>query len=155
MLAPGVFIRYMIAAGGLHLLHAVSLHLRRAAYSAKLLFTRKGRRIEKLRQQLFSSNTYEERQAVGQVLDQIEGHDKWRDDPVSDLFDYQRVLNKTKLYEQLQADNDIEGLMIHLRAGLLRKHWGLANEELYTVSHGKSHPSQTSSLIPPPTPSWH
>ncbi|RHY32870.1 hypothetical protein DYB32_002145 [Aphanomyces invadans] len=39
------------------------------------------------------------------------------------------------MYRRLQSERDIMGIMFALRAGLLRKHWGLGNPRLYGVSH--------------------
>lgn len=35
------------------------------------------------------------------------------------------------------SEKDIVGIMFALRAGLLRKHWGLGHPQLYAVSQGE------------------
>jgi TAG lipase/steryl ester hydrolase/phospholipase A2/LPA acyltransferase len=136
VLVPDVFARYLCATFLLHIVYEVQSVARQVLGSACLRLTAKGRRALRLQQQLENVKTFQERQSIAGELDKLEGKDKWREDPASRLFQFERVMNKTQMYKRLKLENDVMGLMFALRAGLLRKHWGLGNPRLYSVSNG-------------------
>lgn len=135
LLVPDVFARYLLATFMLHIFYELKSIVRQASRNAFLRLTPSGRRRLRLKQQLENVKTFRERQTIAGELDKLEGKDKWREHPASRLFLYERVLNKTQMYKRLMAENDVIGLMFSLRAGLLRKHWGLGNPKLYSVSN--------------------
>ncbi|KAI9912473.1 hypothetical protein PsorP6_006140 [Peronosclerospora sorghi] len=132
---PDVFTRYLCATFMLHIVYELQSLARNVLGNAWLRLTERGRRTLRLREQLESAKTFQERQFFAGELDKLEGKDKWRANPVSGLFLYERVINKTQMYKRLKFENDVKGLMFSLRAGLLRKHWGLGNPRLYSVSN--------------------
>ncbi|KAE9049628.1 hypothetical protein PR003_g3091 [Phytophthora rubi] len=135
VLVPDVFARYLCATFLLHIVYELQSVARQVLGSSCLRLTAKGRRTLRLRQQLENVKTFQERQSIAGELDKLEGKDKWREDSASGLFLYERVMNKTQVYKRLKLENDVMGLMFALRAGLLRKHWGLGNPRLYSVSN--------------------
>lgn len=135
LLVPDVFVRYLCASFVLHIVYEISSSSKRQLRRLVMQLTARGRKTARLMRQLENANTFMERQAIAGELDKMQGHDKWRDNPQSKLFLYERVINKTLMYKRLLSENDVNGLMFALRAGLLRKHWGLGNPNLYSVSH--------------------
>ncbi|CEG44835.1 triacylglycerol lipase [Plasmopara halstedii] len=135
LLVPDVFARYLCATFMLHIIYELQSIFRRALGNTFLRLTVKGRRTLRLRQQLENVKTFQERQTIAGELDKLEGMDKWRENPASGLFLYERMMNKTEMYKRLKLENDVIGLMFSLRAGLLRKHWGLGNPKLYSISN--------------------
>ncbi|KAJ0394490.1 hypothetical protein P43SY_009535 [Pythium insidiosum] len=135
VLVPDVFARYLCASFLLHIFYEMNSRARKWLGTACLQLTSRGRKRLRLSRLLEQAKTFQERQAIAGELDKIEGKDKWRENPESSLYLYERVINKTQMYKRLQLENDVMGLMFALRAGLLRKHWGLGNPRLYSVSH--------------------
>ncbi|TYZ65836.1 hypothetical protein PybrP1_008083 [[Pythium] brassicae (nom. inval.)] len=135
VLVPDVIARYVCATVLLHIFYEMHAGLRGWLARACLQLTATGRRTLRLRRQLEAANSFQERQAIAGELDKIDGKDKWREDPASGLFLYDRVINKTQMYKRLQLENDVPGTMFALRAGLLRKHWGIGHPRLYSVSN--------------------
>ncbi|KAG2523691.1 hypothetical protein JM16_005262 [Phytophthora kernoviae] len=135
VLVPDVFARYLCATFVLHIVYELQSIARKVLGLTVLRLTAKGRRTLRLRQQLENVKTFKERQSIAGELDKLEGKDKWREDPSSGLYLYERVINKSQMYKRLRLENDVMGLMFSLRAGLLRKHWGLGNPLLYSVSN--------------------
>lgn len=99
LLVPDVLARYIGATFVLHIVFEVNSRLRKALIKASLTLTAKGRRTLRLRRQLENANSFMERLTIAGELDKIEGKDKWREDPSSDLFLYERILNKTQMYK--------------------------------------------------------
>ncbi|RHY56860.1 hypothetical protein DYB34_008004 [Aphanomyces astaci] len=135
LLVPDVFFRFFAAVVSLQVLFELGAAARRVGLKLLLQCSAKGRQRLKLHTAMERATTLEKRSALGQELDVLEGHDKWRNDPSSGLFLYERVQRKIAMYRRLQSERDIMGIMFSLRAGLLRKHWGLGNPRLYGVSH--------------------
>ncbi|CAH0475274.1 unnamed protein product [Peronospora belbahrii] len=135
VLVPDVFTRYLCVTFVLHIVYEMQSVVCQVVGNTCLKLTVKGRRKLRLRQQLENAKTFQERQSIAGELDKLEGKDKWREDPVSRHFLYKRVIEKTQVYKKLKLENDVRGLMFSLRAGLLRKHWGLGNPRLYSVSN--------------------
>lgn len=99
LLVPDVLARYIGATFVLHIVFEVNSRLRKALVKASLTLTAKGRRTLRLRRQLENASSFMERLTIAGELDKIEGKDKWREDPSSDLFLYERILNKTQMYK--------------------------------------------------------
>ncbi|OQS06498.1 patatin-like phospholipase [Thraustotheca clavata] len=135
LMVPDVFFRYFVATFSLQLLFEAWQLVKQQLLTLWLQCSVKGRRILKLRRKLANAKSLSERQAIGAELDTIEGLDKWRKDPTAGLFHYERVQKKIAMYRRMQAENDVMGIMFSLRAGLLRKHWGLGSPSLYGVSY--------------------
>ncbi|OQR87809.1 patatin-like phospholipase [Achlya hypogyna] len=135
LMVPDVFFRYFVATFSLQMLFELWQLVKKHLVKLWLKCSAKGRRRLKLRTALEKAKTLAEREAVGSELDVIEGHDKWRKDPADGLFHFERVQKKIAMYRRLLSEKDVLGIMFALRAGLLRKHWGLGSPSLYGVSH--------------------
>ncbi|KAH9101798.1 hypothetical protein LEN26_013873 [Aphanomyces euteiches] len=135
LLVPDVFLRFFVATVSLQALFEVWTMAKRFGLRLALQCTANGRKRLKLRTAMENARSLAEQRAIGQELDVLEGHDKWQKDPSSGLFLYERVQSKIAMYQRLQREHDVMGIMFALRAGLLRKHWGLGNPRLYGVSH--------------------
>lgn len=99
VLVPDVFARYLCATFLLHVFYEASAAARGAILNVFMRLTTRGRRTLRLRSQMEGAGTFQERQAIAGELDKIESNDKWRDDPASGLFLYERVMNKTQMYK--------------------------------------------------------
>ncbi|TDH72697.1 uncharacterized protein CCR75_006043 [Bremia lactucae] len=135
LLVPDVFARYLCATFMLHIIYELQSIAQQVLGNAGLRLTFNGRHKLRLRLQLKHAKSFQERQSIAGELDKLENKDKWRKNPASGFFLYKRVMDKTQMYKKLKTENDIMGLMFALRAGLLRKHWGLGNPKLYSVSN--------------------
>ncbi|RLN71997.1 hypothetical protein BBJ28_00024038 [Nothophytophthora sp. Chile5] len=101
VLVPDVFARYLCATFLLHIVYELQSVMRRLVGNACLRLTAKGRRTRRLRQQLENVKTFQERQSIAGELDKLEGKDKWREEPASGLFMYERVINKSQMYKRV------------------------------------------------------
>lgn len=99
LLVPHVFVRYLLATSTLHILYEITKRIRRVMVILINDFTVRGRRINTLRSQLRNAKSYHESQSIGTELDHLEGLDVWREDPESNLYSYQRMILKTKMYQ--------------------------------------------------------
>lgn len=99
VLVPDVFARYLCATFLLHIFYEMNLQFRRFIVHSYMQLTAKGRKTLRLRKQLDNARTFQERLAIAGELDKVEGKDKWREDPASGLFLYERVMNKTQMYK--------------------------------------------------------
>lgn len=135
VLVPDVFVRFLCATFVLHIFYEMKSRAKAALHNAALKLTARGRKQARLTKLMAHARSFQERQTIAGELDKIQGKDRWREDAASGLYLYERVMNKTQVYKRLHLENDVMGLMFALRAGLLRKHWGLGNPRLYSVSH--------------------
>lgn len=99
VLVPDVIARYLCATFVLHIVYEFNAGVRGVITRACMRLTAHGRRTLRLKRQLERARTFQERQAIAGELDKIEGKDKWREDPASGLFLYERVMNKTQMYK--------------------------------------------------------
>ena len=67
-------------------------------------------------------------------MDTIQGKDEWKKREQSPLYDYRLLRRRLKLIQNMQAVNDVEALVHHLRSGLLRGLGGNLHPELYNKS---------------------
>lgn len=107
---PDVFFRFLCANFLLHFFYEMGSSSRAVAINVLMRLTAKGRRTLRLRSQLECANTFQERQSIAGELDKIEGKDKWREDPSSDLFLFDRVINKTEMYKVVLCC--LDGLLV-------------------------------------------
>ncbi|KAL0587608.1 hypothetical protein ABG067_002904 [Albugo candida] len=126
--------RYLWATSVLHVVYEISSIMKSILKKNFLRITSNGRVTIQLSRQIEIAETFTERQAIAFRLDKLQGKDQWRQNPKSNLYLYDRVLKKTRMYKELMSEKDIVGIMFALRAGLLRKHWGLGHPQLYAVS---------------------
>lgn len=133
---PQLLLRYLILTGFLHGFHRMIQWVKQLTRKAYRRFLHSnGRKLRTLEQQLQQANTYAEWKTIGTQLDLAEGRTKWREDPVSSLYPYERVRTKIDLYRYLMMAQDLPTLMFELRAGLQRKQLGFGHRELFQKSH--------------------
>ena len=77
-------------------------------------------RVHELRSRLGKCRTYEEWVRVAKQLDELVGNEAWKREKASPYFDSRLIESKTQYCRSLIESNDIEGVMWHLRKGLLR-----------------------------------
>ncbi len=72
--------------------------------------------------------------AAAEELDRRQGRDDWKDEEVSDDYDWRLVRSRLRQIRQYRLANDVPRLVYHLRQGL---HWNLGNTgnpQLYTYA---------------------
>lgn len=79
-----------------------------------------GSRQQALRRKMHEASTYQEWAQLAKELDVVVGNEKWKTDKRSPFFDHVLIDQKTKLFANLMESNDADGLIWHLRKGLLR-----------------------------------
>lgn len=82
-----------------------------------------------------NATTYDEWLQAAQKLDTIEGHDRWKLQDESDLYDANLIRQRLADMRRLEAENDIEGIMFHLRSGMVRGLGGIGNPRLHTHAY--------------------
>jgi hypothetical protein len=79
-----------------------------------------GSRQHSLRREMKRAPTYNDWAKFAKELDVVVGNDKWKAEKQSPYFDHKLIEQKTELFNHLMQTHDAEGLMWHLRKGLLR-----------------------------------
>ncbi|MDX1381259.1 MAG: DUF3336 domain-containing protein, partial [Xanthomonadales bacterium] len=80
---------------------------------------------------LAEATSYEEWRKAALVLDHLDGHDKWREDPVSSDYDYKLLASRVKLLRKLRRAKDLDRLIFRLREELHGNLGNMANPALY------------------------
>ncbi|TGZ78827.1 patatin-like phospholipase [Ascodesmis nigricans] len=88
-----------------------------------------------LQEQMAEATTYEEWYHAGLQLDAELGLDLWRQNPVSDDYDYKLIYHRLQHLMALKDSHDAMTLSNVLRSGLLRNLGGICSPKLYTQSH--------------------
>jgi NTE family protein len=82
-----------------------------------------------------NATSYNEWLQAAQKLDEIEGHDRWKLQDESELYDANLIRQRLEDMRRLEADNDIQGIMFHLRSGMVRGLGGIGNPRLHTHAY--------------------
>jgi TAG lipase / steryl ester hydrolase / phospholipase A2 / LPA acyltransferase len=77
-----------------------------------------------LNRALVHAHTYQEWLELANAADQAEGLDEWREDDVSDHYDWRLIRSRLRQIRQMRAEGQGAKLRHHLRQGL---HWNLGN----------------------------
>mmetsp|Transcript_54943 Transcript_54943/g.128496 ORF Transcript_54943/g.128496 Transcript_54943/m.128496 type:complete len:598 (-) Transcript_54943:249-2042(-) len=85
--------------------------------------------------QMDYATTFQEWLEAAQKLDEIEGHDKWKEQDESPLYDSQLIRERVEKMKELEEAGDLEGIMFHLRAGMVRGLGGVGNPQLHTHAY--------------------
>jgi predicted acylesterase/phospholipase RssA len=80
---------------------------------------------------LAEATNYEEWRKAALVLDHLDGHDKWREDPVSSDYDHKLLASRVKLLRKLRRAKDVDRLIFRLREELHGNLGNMANPALY------------------------
>jgi hypothetical protein len=89
-------------------------------------------RLKKLRAVMESAASYEEWKVSAVEVDILEGKYRWKDEPKSIHFDYERIEKNLETLRELVDCGDIEAVMRYLRSRLLRNLGGIGNQELHS-----------------------
>ena len=85
-----------------------------------------------VRAKLKEATDYKTWKKLAIQLDQLEGKEEWKKEKESPLYDYELIEFRLNKLRDLRAKGDIHGLVLALRAGLLRNLGGLGNVNLHT-----------------------
>ncbi|KAJ3354530.1 hypothetical protein GGF32_002476 [Allomyces javanicus] len=77
------------------------------------------------------ATSYEQWSAAATTLDQLDGRDEWKRDPVSDLYDYKLLQERLTGLQEARESNDLPQLILLLRTSLSRNLGGMGNPILY------------------------
>jgi predicted acylesterase/phospholipase RssA len=85
---------------------------------------------------LAEATNYEEWLAAALVLDQLDGHEKWREKKESDEYDYKLIASRVRLLKRLRRKRDLDQIIFRLREELHGNLGNMANPSLYQVARG-------------------
>eukprot|EP00286_Rhodomonas_abbreviata_P017672 CAMPEP_0181319332 /NCGR_PEP_ID=MMETSP1101-20121128/17510_1 /TAXON_ID=46948 /ORGANISM="Rhodomonas abbreviata, Strain Caron Lab Isolate" /LENGTH=611 /DNA_ID=CAMNT_0023426915 /DNA_START=49 /DNA_END=1880 /DNA_ORIENTATION=+ len=85
--------------------------------------------------QMDNATSYAQWLEAAQKLDEIEGHDRWKEQAESPLYDSQLIKERLEIMKKLEEANDYEGIMFNLRAGMVRGLGGVGNPVLHTHAY--------------------
>jgi len=94
--------------------------------------------IQKLYLQLDNAKTYREWYQIAYSLDELEGRNQWKVQPLLEnksLYDVDALRARLLEFARLYQYGDVNGLMFAMRAGLVRNLGGICNPELHQKSH--------------------
>ena len=80
---------------------------------------------------LAEATSYDEWRRAALVLDHLDGHDKWRENPVSPDYDHKLLASRVKLLRKLRRAKDLDRLIFRLREELHGNLGNMANPALY------------------------
>lgn len=91
--------------------------------------------LESLEKMLSEAESFEEFNAIGLAIDELNGMDSWKNDDASSFYDYIGLRRRLEYLQSLRKEEDgIHDLKRQLRAGLTRNSGGASNPKLYNVS---------------------
>lgn len=85
-----------------------------------LLLTNSGRKLSYLKDKLKLLNNYDEWKVVAGEIDKIQGHDIWRNEDTSTLYDSKMLQKRIIMTRDMLQRGDVFDLMFRLRGGLAR-----------------------------------
>ena len=89
----------------------------------------------KLRVAIQDVHTLGEFQQLAGALDLLSRNEEWKANPVSTLYDYQRIEYRLLNMRQLREARDIESLVHCLRQDLMKNLGGICDPKLYNISY--------------------
>lgn len=93
---------------------------------------------EKVKEQqrlLKTADSYEEYEAAAAKLDELQGLTPWKDDPQSDIYDWELVQLRTRELREAREQGDVARLLFLVRTGFERNLGNMGDSRLYEVSH--------------------
>jgi NTE family protein len=100
----------------------------------------KRQKIHKILNEMQNAYSYTNWKELALRLDQLNGHDKWRKDNNSTLYDGNVLLTRTRDIQRMIDDGNVFDLMFRLRGGLSRDQYGIQNKQLFMhASAGTKH----------------
>ncbi|RKP29858.1 hypothetical protein METBISCDRAFT_17573 [Metschnikowia bicuspidata] len=92
-------------------------------------------RLKEAINQLSSAQNYHEFKTIVTEIDRLTNMDLWRQNFVSQHYDYILINDRMELLRQARLDDDSRLVMSLLRSGLIRNFGGIAQKKLYTKSY--------------------
>jgi TAG lipase/steryl ester hydrolase/phospholipase A2/LPA acyltransferase len=87
--------------------------------------------LSRLEKTLSQSGSYREWLETAQVLDELEGKDRWCLEPESEDYDYRLLKSRIRLFRKLRKQKDYDQLIFRLREELHGNIANMANPALY------------------------
>ncbi|TPX53981.1 hypothetical protein SeMB42_g00494 [Synchytrium endobioticum] len=81
------------------------------------------------------ATTFEQWTAAAEMLDKIEGYDRWKLDPVSTDYDYRLVQDRLAQLKKVRESADVMAMIYFLRTALTRNLGDCGNYKLYGVAY--------------------
>ena len=94
--------------------------------------TEYGRKEKALKQRLRKAGSYDEWQQIAVQLDTLRGHQLWREEEDSLLYDSKMLQKRIAGTEEMLRRGDVFNLMFRLRGGLARDQFGMQHEGLFS-----------------------
>lgn len=130
--APKLLVKRLLLVASLQVFAAIIAKLYRILH---FIYYELGSRQHSLRREMKKAPSYAEWAKLAKELDEVVGNEKWKTEKQSPCFDHELIEQKTELFNHLMQTNDAEGLMWHLRKGLLRRQGGVGHADLFSRSH--------------------
>jgi len=120
MFAPKQVIRQIAMISLLQILLLIYSSLSLIWKKLLLLLTNSGRKLSHLKDKLKLLNSYDEWKVVAGEIDKIQGHDVWRNEDTSTLYDSKMLQKRIIMTRDMLQRGDVFDLMFRLRGGLAR-----------------------------------
>ncbi len=98
--------------------------------------TERGRTEKRLVEQLHDAKSYTEWRAIASRLDDLHGHETWRHEEDSVLYDCRMVKKRINGTIEMLERGDVFDLIFRLRGGLSRDQFGMQHSGLFTRAMG-------------------
>lgn len=98
--------------------------------------TERGRTEKRLMEQLHNAKSYTEWRAIASRLDDLHGHETWRHEEDSVLYDCRMVKKRINGTIEMLERGDVFDLMFRLRGGLSRDQFGMQHSGLFSRAMG-------------------
>ena len=95
-------------------------------------FSSRSRLISQLDAKQKTSETQDEWMNLAEQIDNVQGNDIWRSDPICPLYEADRVSSRIDEFVHLMRRRDVFDLMFTLRGGIARNKFGLLHEGLFS-----------------------
>ncbi|KAI8340814.1 hypothetical protein BC941DRAFT_418243 [Chlamydoabsidia padenii] len=89
----------------------------------------------KLSRQLSNAKNYDDWCDKAYELDRLLENDRWKQQPVSKLYDYKLITSRLEHLCKARQVNDADSMIYLLRGGLLRNFGGISDRKLFTHSY--------------------
>ncbi|SAM08278.1 hypothetical protein [Absidia glauca] len=89
----------------------------------------------KLSRQLSNAKSYDDWCDKAYELDRLLKNDRWKQQPVSKLYDYKLITSRLDHLCKARQANDADSMVYLLRGGLLRNFGGISDRKLFTHSY--------------------
>ncbi|KAJ9084224.1 Lipase 5 [Entomophthora muscae] len=81
------------------------------------------------------ATSYEQWSTAAAILDQLEGKEDWKQDPISPDYDYELILTRLGQLRKARAEKDYPSMMYLMRTSLSRNFGDVGKMQLYSHTH--------------------